>query len=103
MAEALAHVLGDETPSSVKKVVKEALPSGTGSAFAIQLASFPNRDNATELVNRLQKKGHRAKLVQADIPEKGQVFRVRIHGFKTREEADAYRTQNGLEGIVVAQ
>ncbi|MBH1988705.1 MAG: SPOR domain-containing protein [Myxococcaceae bacterium] len=103
MAAALAHVLGDETPASVQKVVDEALPSGTGSAFAIQIASFPNRENATELVSRLQKKGYRAKLVQADIPERGQVFRVRIHGFQTREEADSYRAQNGLEGIVVAQ
>lgn len=103
MAQALAKVLGSETPNSVKTAIKDTLPSGTGSAFAIQVASLPNREGALELVKRLEKKGYAAKLVQAELPGRGKVYRVRIHGFSTREEADAYRIQKGIEGITVGQ
>lgn len=103
IAQALEKVLGNETPNSVKTVNKEALPSGTGSPFALQVASTPNKQAAEDLVKRLEKKGHQARLVQAELPGKGKVYRVRIHGFATREEADAYRQSHGIEGITVAQ
>ncbi|MES2504176.1 MAG: SPOR domain-containing protein [Myxococcota bacterium] len=103
MAQALAKVLGNETPDSVKSVIKESLPAGTGSPYAIQVASLPSRSAGEELVKRLQKKGHAAKLVQAEIPGKGSMYRVRIHGFKTREEADKYREEKQIEGITVGQ
>ena len=103
IAQALAKVLGNETPDSVKTVIKQTLPVATGSAFAVQVASLPNREAAQDLVKRLEKKGHAAKLVQAEILGKGKVYRVRIHGFKTRQEADSYRDQHGIEGITVAQ
>lgn len=103
IAQALAKVLGSETPDSVKTVIKQTLPVATGSAYAVQVASLPNREAAQDLVKRLAQKGHAAKLVQAEIPGKGKVYRVRIHGFATRQEADAYREQRGLEGITVAQ
>ncbi len=103
IAQALAKVLGSETPDSVKTVIQDSLPVATGSAYAVQVASLPDREAAQDLVKRLEKKGHAAKLVQAEIPGKGKVYRVRIHGFATRQEADAYREQRGLEGITVAQ
>lgn len=103
IAQALAKVLGNETPDSVKTVIKQTLPVATGSAFAVQVASLPSREAAQSLVKRLEKKGHAAKLVQAEIPGKGKVYRVRIHGFQTRQEADSYREQHGIEGITVAQ
>lgn len=103
IAQALAKVLGNETPDAVKTVIKQTLPVATGSAFAVQVASLPNREAAQDLVKRLAQKGHAAKLVQAEIPGKGKVYRVRIHGFATRQEADVYREQRGLEGITVAQ
>jgi cell division septation protein DedD len=103
IAQALAKVLGSETPNSVKTVIKQTLPVATGSAYAVQVASLPNREAAQDLVKRLAGKGHAAKLVQAEIPGKGKVYRVRIHGFATRAEADAYREERGLEGITVAQ
>lgn len=103
IAEALARVLGSETPEPVKSVIKESLPTNTGSPFAIQVASLPLRAPAEELVAQLQKKGHAAKLVQANIPGKGEYYRVRIHGFQSREEADKYRAEKGIEGITVGQ
>lgn len=103
IAQALAKVLGNETPDSVKTVIKQTLPVATGSAFAVQVASLPSREAAQDLVKRLEKKGHAAQLVQAEIPGKGKVYRVRIHGFKTRQEADSYRQERGIEGITVAQ
>ena len=103
IAQALEKVLGSETPNSLKTVIQETLPSGTGSAFAVQVASLPNRQAAEELAKHLSTKGHAAKLVQAELPGKGKVYRVRIHGFATRQEADAYRELHQIEGITVAQ
>ncbi len=103
MAKALANVLGNETPASVQTAIKDALPSGTGSKYAIQVASLPDRIKAEAMVLGLKKKGHQARLVQANLPGKGSVFRVRIHGFESREAADKYREDKQLEGITVAQ
>ncbi len=103
MAKALANVLGNETPTSVQTAIKDALPAGTGSKYAIQVASLPDRVKAEAMVLGLKQKGHQARLVQANLPGKGSVFRVRIHGFESREAADKYREDKQLEGITVAQ
>src|SRR3989338_6787999 len=90
IAQALEKVLGSETPSAVKNAIQETLPSGTGSAFAVQVASLPSRKAAEELAKRFSTQGHAAQVVQAELPGRDKVYRVRIHGFSTRQEADAY-------------
>jgi cell division septation protein DedD len=103
MAKALATVLGGETPEPVKETIRQSLPSSTGSAFAIQIAALPDREKAEVIMRQLKAQGHPAQLVQADVPGKGVVYRIRLHGFKSREEADAYRSAKGLEGMTVDQ
>ena len=103
MAEALAHVLGTDTPESVNEAIQQALPTSTGSAFAIQIASLPSKEAAESMRQQMQKKGHNARLVQAEIAGKKTVYRLRIHGFKTREDAENYLQKNHIEGITVAQ
>lgn len=107
LAKALEKVLGHETPDSVSTAAKVSLPSQTGSAFAIQVASLPDRKVAEELANRLTLKGYEARLVQAQIPGRGLVYRVRIHGFETRREADQARfelsAKERIDGITVEQ
>jgi cell division septation protein DedD len=107
LAKALSKVLGKETPDSVESAAKAQLPSGTGSAFAVQVASLPDRKVAEQLANRLTAKGYDARLVQADIAGRGVVYRVRIHGYGSRQEAEEARTliakQEKLDAITVAQ
>ena len=53
MANALSKALGKETPDSVNNTAKARLPEGTGSAFAVQVASLPDRKVAEACVNLL--------------------------------------------------
>lgn len=107
LANALSKVLGKETPDAVESAAKATLPIQTGSPFAVQVASLPDRKVAEELANRLSNKGYDARLVQADIPGRGLVYRVRIHGYDTRADADAARAgiakAEKLDAITVAQ
>lgn len=107
IANALSKALGRETPDSVNNTAKARLPEGTGSAFAVQVASLPDRKVAEELANRLTLKGYEARLVQADIPGRGLVYRVRIHGYDSRQAADEAKAQinkhERLDAITVAQ
>lgn len=104
LAEAIANVLGTDTPESVHEVIKKTLPSSTGSAYAVQIASFPNREQAERLLKEMLTKGFdNVRLLQAEIPGRGVVYRVRLHGFQTREEAENYHIKNKLEGIILAQ
>jgi cell division septation protein DedD len=103
MAEALVHVLGNDTPGSVHEAIQQALPTSTGSAFAIQIASLPSKETAEILRIQMQKKGYDARLVQAEIAGKKIVYRLRIHGFNTRKDAEDYLQKNRIEGIAVAQ
>jgi len=88
IAERLAKVLGDEAPESIKPSPEGNIPTTTGSPFAIQVASLPDLTAAQNLASRLKAKGYNATLVQAEVAQKGKVFRVRLHGFQSREEAD---------------
>jgi len=104
MAEALAHVLGNDTPDSVQQVIEQSLPASTGSAYAIQIASFPSKEEAQAMRQKMmQNKGYDIRMVQADIPGRGIVYRLRIHGFHTRQEAESFREKNQIAGITVAQ
>ncbi|MDA0713098.1 MAG: SPOR domain-containing protein [bacterium] len=104
LVDTIAKVLHDETPENVEKMIAETLPGSTGSAFAIQIASFPQRASAENYLQDLTKKGFiNLRLVQGQVAGRGIVYRVRIHGFASRAEAEKYRLQNKIEGFTVSQ
>ena len=61
------------------------VPSST---FHIQIAAYPNEDQAQMTAH------HRdGRVVQADIPGKGRWYRVWVGNYATREEAEAERAE----------
>ncbi|MGI5863185.1 MAG: SPOR domain-containing protein [Myxococcales bacterium] len=80
-----------------------AKPSGSGS-LAVQIASLPSRSDADKLVEKLAAKGFDAYVVAADIPGKGQYFRVKVGAFETRQEANEalaeLKEKTSMVGIV---
>jgi len=74
--------------------------------YSIQVGSYPNPDEAHEVVNNWKEKGYEAYLLSADIPDKGRWYRVRLGAFDTKEEAQKYLTQfqtkEGVEAFVTA-
>jgi len=78
-------------------------PSGSGS-LTVQIASLPSRGDADKLVDKLAAKGFDAYVVAADIPGKGQYFRVKVGAFETRDEANQalaeLKEKTSMAGIV---
>ena len=64
--------------------------------FAIQLASFKKKSEASDLVNRLKSGGYDVYYKRAKVPGKGYWYRVRKGGFSSRNEAEAYKSTLNL-------
>lgn len=90
LAQALSKVLGSSAPTPVAEKSKKILPQTTGSAFAIQLASFKTRPQADMLAEKMSSKGHKASVVWGELDDKTLVYRVRIHGFNSKDNAIDY-------------
>lgn len=99
IAKALVKVLGNETPETVKQVAK--------AGFVIQVASLPESKAANQLVATLKAKGVQAKIILAQVEGKGRMYRVRVYGFKTRDEAEAFAKKKlgplSLKAMVVSE
>ncbi|MCM2282597.1 MAG: SPOR domain-containing protein [Bdellovibrionaceae bacterium] len=99
--EAARRVASNETPSAAPKAktesrVPSSLPKSVGAAtdieYTVQVASYPNLDEAKVHANDLVKKGFPAYPVEATI--KGKTwYRVSVGSFKSMNEAGKYRTE----------
>jgi cell division septation protein DedD len=76
---------------TVKPEIKTPIIKGK---FAIQLASFKNESEASELAGKLNAGGYDVYFKRYNVPGKGYWYRVRKGGFSSRKEAEAYK--NGL-------
>ena len=86
----------EETPA--KPVAAQEPPpviqtAPANARYSIQVGSYPNPDEAHEMVNGWKEKGYEAYLLSADIPDKGRWYRVRLGAFDTKEEAQKFLTQ----------
>lgn len=74
--------------------------------FAIQLGSYPTPTEASQVLARWKKKGYAAYQVIADIPGRGQWYRVRLGGFPNRVDAkkylDRFQAKEKVEAIIVS-
>ncbi len=67
-------------------------PAGMDGGFQLQVASFKEPAEADRLVEDLRRRGHRAFRLPANVPERGIWQRVRIGPFRTKFEANKYKT-----------
>jgi cell division septation protein DedD len=61
--------------------------------FTLQISALPDRNQAVALAAQMEKKGYRAHISTAQVPDKGTMYRVRIGHFKTKDEANAFRDE----------
>lgn len=84
-----------------------AFPESTGSAFAVQVAALPAAEGATALRNKLIGQGHQARIVQHTRADGRMLYRVRLHGYDSRESAEAalvaFEKASPLKGLVIDQ
>jgi cell division septation protein DedD len=94
-AEAIAEAAFDERlerPRHTESLVPEEIRDNEPGSYSLQVDSFRDRREASVLVSKLAKAGHKAFLVSVDNPERGgQWFRVRIGPFATKIEAWKYK------------
>ena len=112
LAAALNRVLGEDAPAPAAPAPAAAKPDATPSAtpaapgpgFLVQVASLPARTRAEALVDQLRQSGLSAKVARADLGDRGEVFRVVVTGFQTRDAAtgarETIRDVTGLTGLV---
>jgi len=74
-----------ETTKAVAPTSAPAKPAGN---FALQIASFPDKASADDLVNKLKADKWDAFSAPTDIPGKGIYYRVYVGHYQTREQAN---------------
>jgi cell division septation protein DedD len=68
-------------------------PAGHEGGYQLQVSSFRTQAEADGFADQLRARGHKAYVVQANVPGRGTWFRVRVGPFTTQHAAAAYRTQ----------
>ncbi|MDD5308600.1 MAG: SPOR domain-containing protein [Deltaproteobacteria bacterium] len=69
----------------------EGTPGQSGT-YSLQVGSFPDQAEASEMVRRLERAGHKAFLVSVQMPDRGgRWFRVRVGPFASKDEAWRYK------------
>jgi cell division septation protein DedD len=91
------------TPTAIPKLTGTAIPKEEPrGAFAIQVGASQDLGEAHRVLERF--KGHRGRIVSADIPGKGRWYRVRLGAFETRQDAERYLVdlsrETGVKGFV---
>jgi cell division protein FtsN len=69
-------------------------------SMTLQVASFTSATQANDRVARLKSDGIDARVVRAEIPNRGTWYRVQIGRFTSREEAERYGRQLKARGLV---
>ncbi len=71
--------------------VGDAAPEGHDGEFTVQVISYDSPEGAHAFAAGLRARGHRAYVMQADVPGRGTVYRVRIGPFENMASATSYR------------
>jgi cell division septation protein DedD len=70
----------------------QAAPAGHDGNYQLQVSSFKTRDEADAFAQQLRVRGHKAYVIQANVPSRGTWYRVRVGPFPTQAAASAYRS-----------
>ncbi|MFT3922867.1 MAG: SPOR domain-containing protein [Myxococcales bacterium] len=69
----------------------ETAPVGHEGTYTLQVVSYERREEAEEFAKTLRTRGHKAYVMQAEVPERGRFYRVRVGPFSARQEARDYQ------------
>jgi cell division protein FtsN len=89
-------------PDAPKPVEQAAAPSGE--RFYLQVGAFQKATEADNVKAKLTLQGLEAEVVEADIPEKGKMYRVRTGPYNNLDDANRVRHQlaeNGTQATMI--
>ena len=70
----------------------QSAPAGHDGNYQLQVSSFKTREEADAFAQQLRVRGHKAYVIQANVPSRGTWYRVRVGPFPTQAAASAYRS-----------
>jgi DedD protein len=71
--------------------VSDPAPSGHEGGYQLQVSSFHTQAEAQSFADQLRARGHKAYVLEANVPGRGTWYRVRIGPFATQHTAAEYR------------
>ena len=84
----------EQVPATRPRIV---VPTGN---FALQIAARPDEAEAKKIAAQIQDAGGRARVVRAELPNRGTWYRVYVGAFETRAEAENYGAQLKRDGTI---
>ena len=91
-SEELARVALVE-PEAEETPVPEKIRDEEAGIFTLQVGSFQDQREASLMMNRLKRAGHRSFLVRVNMPDSGTWYRVRVGPFKSKSKAWDYKEE----------
>jgi cell division protein FtsN len=85
--EALSRKDPSPEPMAKKKAKAPAVAPSVVAKFMLQAGAMKTRETADSLRKRLERRGYKATVTQATTPTHGEVYRVRVGPFGSRDEA----------------
>lgn len=70
----------------------QAVAAGHDGNYQLQVSSFKTHEEADKFAQELRVRGHKAYVIQANVPSRGTWYRVRVGPFPTQAAASAYRS-----------
>ena len=81
-----------ERPRHEESPIPEKVSDLDPGTYSLQVASFQNQREASIMVSRLKRAGHKSFLVSVNMPERGgQWYRVRVGPFQTKKNVWNYK------------
>lgn len=103
--EALSRKDPSPEPMGKKKAKAPAAAASPDAKFMLQAGAMKSRETADALRKRLDRRGYKAKVIQATTRNHGEVYRVRVGPFGSRDEAmkamKSIRTEMKIDVILL--
>ena len=81
-----------ERPRHEESPIPEKVSDVDPGTYSLQVASFQDQREASIMVSRLQRAGHRSFLVSVNMPERGgRWYRVRVGPFQSKKNVWNYK------------
>lgn len=90
-----------DTSAAQAQPAAPAAGAGHEGGYQLQVSSFRSRDEADGFANELRTRGHKAYVLEAQVPGRGTWYRVRVGPFATQHAASTYRSSFEVREHVV--
>lgn len=90
------------TPAATPAAAAPAAQAASGESYYLQAGSFQKAQDADNLKAKLAMMGFDTEVQEANLPEKGQMFRVRVGPYSRPDDMNKARNQLAQNGIQAA-